>query len=39
MFNNGSILTGKIIVVQIYNIKLNTKNHVDWKKNEVPRDV
>ena len=39
MLNNGSILTGKKYVVQIYKIKLHTKNHVDWIKNEVPRDV
>ena len=39
MLNNGSILTGKKEVVQIYKIKLNTKNHVDWIKNEVPREV
>ena len=35
MLNNGSILTGKKYVVQIYKIKLHTKNHVDWIKNEV----
>ena len=39
MLNNGSILTGKKYVVQIYKIKLHTKNHVDWIKNEVPREV
>ena len=33
MLNNGSILTGKKYVVQIYKIKLHTKNHVDWIKN------
>ena len=37
--NNSSILTGKKYVVQIYKIKLHTKNHVDLIKNEVPRDV
>ena len=26
-------------IVQIYKIKLHTKNHVDWIKNEVPREV
>ena len=25
--------------VQIYKIKLHTKNHIDWIKNEVPREV
>ena len=39
MLNNDSILTGKKYVVQIYKIKLHTKNHVDWIKNEVPREV
>ena len=39
MLNNGSILTGKKYVVQIYKIKLHTKNHVDWIKNEVAREV
>ena len=39
MLNNGSILTGKKYVVQIYKIRLHTKNHVDWIKNEVPREV
>ena len=39
MLNNCSILTGKKYVVQIYKIKLHTKNHVDWIKNEVPREV
>ena len=39
MLNNGQILTGKKYVVQIYEIKLHTKNHVDWIKNEVPREV
>ena len=39
ILNNGSILTGKKYVVQIYEIKLHTKNHVDWIKNEVPREV
>ena len=39
MVNNGLILTGKKYVVQIYKIKLHTKNHVDWIKNEVPREV
>ena len=39
MLNNGSILTVKIYVVQSYKIKLHTKNHVDWIKNEVPREV
>ena len=39
MLNNGSILTGKKNVVQIYKIKLHTKNHVDWIKNKVPREV
>ena len=39
MLNNGSILTGKVYVVQMYQIKLHTKNHVDWIKNEVPREV
>ena len=34
MLNNGLILTGKKYVVQIYKI-----NHVDWIKNEVPREV
>ena len=34
--NNGLILTGKY-VVQIYKIKLHTKNYIDQiKKNEVP---
>ena len=32
MLNNGSILTGKKYVVQIYKIKLHTKNHADWIK-------
>ena len=36
MLNNSSILTGKRYVVQIYEIKPHTKNHVDWIKNEVP---
>ena len=39
MLNNGLILTGKKYDVQIYKIKLPTKNHVDWIKNEVPREV
>ena len=40
MLNNSSILTGKKkYVVQIYKIKLHTKNHVDWIKNEVPIEV
>ena len=39
MLNNGLILMGKNFVVQIYKIKLHTKNHVDWIKNEVPREV
>ena len=39
MLNNGLILTGKKYVVLIYKIKLHTKNHVDWIKNEVPREV
>ena len=39
MLNNGLILTGKKYVVQIYKIRLHTKNHVDWIKNEVPREV
>ena len=39
MLNNGSILAGKKYVVQRYKIKLHTKNHVDWIKNEVPREV
>ena len=39
MLNNDSILTGKRYVVQIYKIELNTKNHADWIKNEVPREV
>ena len=30
---------GKKSVVQIYKIKLHTKNHTDWIKNEVPREV
>ena len=34
MLNNGSIY-----VVQIYKIKIHTKNHVDWIKNDVPREV
>ena len=34
MLNNGSILMRKKYVVQIYKIKLHTKNHVDWKKNK-----
>ena len=29
MLNNGSISTGKKYVLQIYKIKLHTKNHVD----------
>ena len=33
------ILTGKKYVLQIYKIELHTKNHVDWIKNEVPREV
>ena len=39
MPNNRSILTEKKYVVQIYEIKLHTKNYVDWIKNEVPREV
>ena len=39
MLNNCSILTGKKYVEKIYKIKLHTKNHVDWIKNEVPRKV
>ena len=39
MLNNGSILTEKKYVVQISKIKLHTKNHVDWIKNEVAREV
>ena len=39
MLNNGLILTRKKYVSQIYKIKLHTKNHVDWIKNEVPREV
>ena len=39
MLNNGSILTAKKYFVQIYKIKLHKKNHVDWIKNEVPREV
>ena len=39
MLNNGSIKTGKKYVLQIYKIKLHTKNHIDWIKNEVPREV
>ena len=39
MLNNGSFLTEKKYDVQIYKIKLYTKNHVDWIKNEVPREV
>ena len=39
MLNNGSILTEKLCVVQIYKKKLHAKNHVDWIKNEVPREV
>ena len=39
MLNNSSILTGKQYVVQIYKIKLHTKNHVDWIKHEEPREV
>ena len=39
MLNNGSIITRKKYVVQIYKIKLHTKNHVDWIKNEAPREV
>ena len=30
--------TGKY-VVQIYKIKLHTKNNIYWIKNEVPREV
>ena len=30
---------GKKYVVQIYKIKLHTKDHVDWIKNEVAREV
>ena len=37
MLNNG--LTGKKYVVQIYIIKLHAKNHIDWIKYEVPREV
>ena len=37
MLHNGSILMGKKYVVQIYKIKVHTKNNVDWIKNEVPR--
>ena len=29
MLNNSSILPGKKYVVQIYKIKLHTKNHID----------
>ena len=39
MLNNCSILTGEKYVVQIYKIKLHTKNQVDWIKNEEPREV
>ena len=39
MLKNCLILTGKKYVVQIYKKRLHTKNHVDWKKNEVPREV
>ena len=39
MLNNGLIFKGKKYVVQIYKIKLHIKNHVDWIKNEVPREV
>ena len=39
MLRNVSILTGKTYVVQIYQIKLPTKNQVDWTKNEVLREV
>jgi hypothetical protein len=39
MLNFGLILTGKENVVQIYKIKLHTKSHVDWIKNEVTREV
>ena len=39
LLNNGSILTGKKCVVQIYKIKLHTKNQKNWIKNEVPREV
>ena len=39
MLNNGSILTKRKYVVQIYKIKLHTKNHIDWIKNEVPKEV
>ena len=34
MFNNGLILTGKNYVVQIYKIKLHTKNINKKKKNQ-----
>ena len=38
MLNNGLILTGKYLV-KIYTIKLHTKNHVDWIKSDVLREV
>ena len=28
-----------VIYIQIYQRKLNTKTHIDWIKNEVPREV
>ena len=39
MLNNGTILTGKKYVVQIHKIKIYTKKHVVWIKNEEPREV
>ena len=35
MLKNGSIVTGKIYVIQIYKGKLYTKNYIDWIKNLV----